>query len=146
MKLSPLSVLVVALTFYCLGATFFESFVNYRTWRTIDGESFSRYHATLTPLVVRVMLIPIALYFVSSPALLVWTPPELTRKALTASVMLQAIAIASSIIVQVPIQMQLRQLGPVDALLDRLIWTDLVLRKAPLALNAGLWLSMLGRT
>jgi len=45
--------------------------------------------------------------------------------------------------VQVPIQMQLRELGPVDALLDRLIWTDLILRKAPLALNAGLWLRIL---
>jgi hypothetical protein len=139
-KASPFPALVAALTFYCLGATFFESFVNYRTWPLLDGASFPRYHAALTALVVRVMLIPIAITFAASIGLLVWTPAGLARPAVVVSVALQAIAIASSALVQIPIQMQLRRLGPTEALMSRLVWTDLVGRKLPLAVNALVWL------
>ena len=140
MKGSPLLSVAFALTFYTLGATFFESFVNYRTWHLIDQGSFHRYHEALTTLVVRVMLVPILIYFLVTISLVVWPPPSLTRTRLGISVTLQLVAIVSSIAVQIPLQMQLRELGPTEDLLTRLMWTDLAFRKLPLAANATLWL------
>lgn len=140
-----LPTVVGLLTFYCLGATFFEAFVNYRTWPLIDGASFPRYHAALTSLVVRVMLIPIALTFVASSALFAWPSTGMPRALLAASLLLQACAIGSSALIQIPLQIQLGQLGPTRELMARLVWTDLAYRKLPLAANALLWLYALAR-
>jgi hypothetical protein len=145
MKSFHLPTLVGLLTFYCVGTTFFEAFVNYRAWPLIDAESFPRYHAALTTLVVRVMLIPIGVTFLASLGLLVWPSGGVSRPTVALSVALQALAIGSSILVQIPLQMRLRHLGPLPELMARLVWTDLVWRKLPLAANALLWLLALVR-
>ncbi|HEY3253713.1 MAG TPA: hypothetical protein VGJ91_07180 [Polyangiaceae bacterium] len=92
----------LALTFYCLGTTFFEAFVNYRTWGLIGGREFAAYHRALTPRVVFVMLLPIGAYFLCLLALLVRRPPALPAWFLAVSLLLLSIAILSSLFVQVP--------------------------------------------
>lgn len=140
-----LSIFAFALTFYCLGTTYFEAFVNYRTWGYIGAAEFPGYHRALTPLVVRVMLIPIALYVATLAVLVLKGDALMPRKALVASLALVLIAVASSALIQVPIQRAFDRGELSAALLWRLIMTDLVLRKLPLGLNALLWLAVFWR-
>lgn len=140
-----LPVFAFALTFYCLGTTYFEAFVNYRTWGYIGALDFPGYHRALTPLVVKVMLVPIALYVATLVALAVKGDPLVPRPALVASLALVLIAVASSALIQIPIQRGFDRGEFSAALLQRLIMTDLVLRKLPLGLNALLWLAAFGR-
>ena len=135
-------VLGFALTFYCLGTTYFEAFVNYRTWAQVGAREFPAYHQALTPLVVKVMLVPIAVYALCLVSLLVLQPASVPRAAIAGSLVLLSIAILSSVFIQIPIQRQLDEAGLSAPLLQRLISTDLALRKLPLGLNALLWLAM----
>jgi hypothetical protein len=140
-----LLIIAFALTFYCLGTTTFEAFVNYRTWPFIGALEFRAYHRALTPLVVRVMLIPIAVYFLSLVALVVLRPASTPWWALASSLALLLVAITSSVCIQIPIQNALDRDGLSVPLIQRLIASDLVLRKLPLALNALLWLALFWR-
>ena len=63
--------LAFALTFYCLGASFVEGFVNYRTWGLIGPDEFKAYHQALSPLIIRTMVVPIAIKSVLYPPSLV---------------------------------------------------------------------------
>jgi hypothetical protein len=137
-----LLVIAFALTFYCLGTTTFEAFVNYRTWPLIGALEFRAYHRALTPLVVRVMLIPIAVYVLSLLALLVLRPASAPWWALALSLALLLLASISSVCIQIPIQTALDRDGLSLPLIERLIVSDLALRKLPLALNALLWLAL----
>lgn len=137
-----LLVIAFALTFYCLGTTTFEAFVNYRTWPLIGALEFRAYHRALTPLVVKVMLIPIAVYALSLLALLVLRPASVPGWALASSLSLLLVAIISSGCIQIPIQAALDRDGLSRPLIERLIASDLALRKVPLALNALLWLAL----
>jgi fatty acid desaturase len=137
-----LSVVAFALTFYCLGTTYFEAFVNYRTWAFVGALEFPNYHRALTPLVAKVMLVPIAVYLACLVTLLVLGGPTLVpRWALTASLTLVLVAIASSVLIQIPIQRAFDRDALSTALLQRLIVSDLWLRKLPLGLNALLWVA-----
>ncbi len=146
MLVHRLLVVTFALTFYCLGTTYFEAFVNYRTWTFIGAAEFPSYHRALTPLVAKIMLLPIALYVACLVALLLRGGGALVpRGALAASLALVLVAVVSSILIQIPIQRAFDREGLSAALLQRLITTDLALRKVPLGLNALLWLVMFWR-
>ena len=145
MLIHRLGIVAFALTFYCLGTTYFEAFVNYRTWAFINAADFPSYHRALTPLVAKVMLAPIALYVACLTGLVVWGAPFAPRTPLVASLGLVLVAVASSLSIQIPIQRLLDGQGPSTTLLRRLITTDLVLRKVPLGLNALLWMGMFWR-
>lgn len=140
-----LTVVAFALTFYCLGTTYFEAFVNYRTWGFIGSLEFPSYHRALTPLVIKVMLIPIAVYVACLLALVLSSETVVPRFALVASLVLVLAAVLSSIFIQIPIQRAFDRDGLSTALLQRLIATDLALRKVPLGLNALLWLAVFWR-
>jgi len=140
-----LTFVAFALTFYCLGTTYFEAFVNYRTWGYVGSLEFPSYHRALTPLVVKVMLIPIAVYVVCLIALVALRETLVPRFALLASLALVLVAVLSSVFIQIPIQRVFDRDGLSAALLQRLITTDLALRKVPLGLNALLWLIVFWR-
>jgi hypothetical protein len=140
-----LTIVAFALTFYCLGTTYFEAFVNYRTWGFIGSPEFRSYHRALTPLVVKVMLIPIAVYVICLVALVAARDTSVPRFALIVSLALVLVAVLSSAFIQIPIQRSFDREGLSTALLQRLITTDLALRKVPLGLNALLWLAMFWR-
>jgi hypothetical protein len=137
-----LAVVAFALTFYCLGTTYFEAFVNYRTWALIGAREFSAYHRALTPLVAKVMLLPIGVYVVCLVALLAVGSASLPRWAVATSLALVLIAVASSVFIQIPIQRAFDRDEFSVTLLRWLISTDLWLRKLPLGLNALLWLAL----
>lgn len=145
MLVQRLTVVAFALTFYCLGTTYFEAFVNYRTWGYIGSLEFPSYHRALTPLVVKVMLIPIALYIACLVALVALRETFVPRFALLASLGLVLVAVLSSVLIQIPIQRVFDRDGLSASLLQRLITTDLALRKVPLGLNALLWLTVFWR-
>ncbi|MFN0279256.1 MAG: hypothetical protein ACKVRN_11720 [Pyrinomonadaceae bacterium] len=136
---NTLFLLTFALTYYCLGASFVESFVNYRTWGLIGPAEFRDYHQALSPLIVRTMVIPIAIKSVLVVLLLWFRPVIIPRWAIVLAIAFELINWTSSVLIQIPIQMQLSDAGYSKALLDRLIVTDW-LRKVTSIANALLFL------
>jgi len=128
-----------------LGTTYFEAFVNYRTWSFIGASEFPSYHRALTPLVIKVMLLPIAAYVACLVALALLGGANVPRWGVVISLGLVLVAVASSVLIQIPIQRAFDREGFSAELLRRLIGTDFWLRKAPLGLNALLWVAMFWR-
>ena len=140
-----LLILAFALTFYCLGTTYFEAFVNYRTWSLIGAREFRACHQALSALVVKVMLLPIVGYFLSLVGLLLLRPATVPRRALALSLALLLVAIVSGVLIQIPIQAEFDSKGLSLTLVQRLITSDLIFRKIPLGLNGLLWLGIFSR-
>ena len=135
--------LTFALIYYCLGASFVEGFVNYRTWGLIDPSEFKAYHEALSPLIIRTMVVPIAIKSVLILLLLWFRPSVVPGWAIILALVFEAINWTSTFVVQIPIQIQLSDGGVSQALLDKLIVTDWV-RKISSIANAALffWLMM----
>ena len=131
-------------TFYCLGASFVEGFVNYRTWGVIGPNEFRQYHQELSPLIVRTMVIPIAIKSVLVITLLWFRPDVFPRWAIWAAVVLEITNWTSSVTIQIPIQMQLSESGLSLVLLDELIRTDWI-RKISSITSALLFLWLMTR-
>lgn len=127
-----------ALTFYCLGASFVESFVNYRTWGLIGADEFKAYHHALSPLIIRIMVIPIAIKSALVILLLWFRPIGVPRWPIIIAIVFELINWASSFAVQIPIQIQLSNGGYSPALIEKLIVTDW-LRKITSIANALLF-------
>jgi hypothetical protein len=66
-----------ALTFYVLGATFVEGFVNYRTWALVGAREFKTYHRAVGPRVLAFVVLPIGMSVVVTTCLLWWRPPSI---------------------------------------------------------------------
>ncbi len=133
-----LFLLTFALTYYCLGASFVESFVNYRTWGLIGADEFTAYHQALSPLIVRIMVIPIAIKSVLVILLLWFRPLGVPRWPIFFAIVFELINWASTFAVQIPIQIQLSDVGNSPALIEKLIFTDW-LRKITSIANALLF-------
>jgi hypothetical protein len=133
-----------ALVFYSLGASYVESFVNYRTWYFIGADEFKAYRQALSPRIIAFLVVPafsIALFLLA----LIWVrPPEIPRWSIVLSLAMMLFIIAISITVQIPIQIQLSSDGLSAPLIDKLILTDW-LRKIPATANAILFLWMMSR-
>ena len=141
---SLLFLVTFALVFYCLGASFVESFVNYRTWGSIGPDEFRAYHQTLSPLIIKTMVIPIAIKSVLIILLFWFRPAIIPRWAIVVAIVFELINWTSSILIQIPIQVQLSDAGYSQALLDRLIATDWI-RKFSSIVNALLFLWLMSR-
>lgn len=83
------------------------------------------------------LVAPIALLVIVT-AILAWTgAPPVPRWVFVGALACQSIMVASTVFIQIPIQFELTRSGFDVALIDRLIWTDLVLRKLPSVAEAG---------
>jgi hypothetical protein len=134
-----------ALSFYCMGASFIESFVNYPTWPLIGANEFRAYHQALSPLIIRYLVAPMVLATVLT-ALLVWLrPAPIPRWALLLSVILQLITWVSTAAIQIPIQLQLSRDGLSVPLIDQLMFTNWWWRRVPHLINSLLYLWMMSR-
>ena len=129
-----------ALVFYGVGASFVESFVNYPTWRLIGANEFRAYHQALTPLVIGYMVIPMLITTLLTSFLLWFRPAPIPQWAIWLAVVLQLIIWASTVAIQLPIQMQLSRDGLSLPLINGLIFTNWWLRKVPQIFNALLFL------
>jgi hypothetical protein len=117
---SAIFMLAFALTFYVLGATFVEGFVNYRTWHLIGPAEFERYHRALRPSVMAFVVFPFILTVVLTGMLLWRLPPAVPRWSVWLSLALDVFAGAVSIAFQIPIQLQFDRNGMSLPLLRRL--------------------------
>ena len=131
-----------ALVFYNLGASFIESFVNYPTWRLIGANEFRAYHQAVGPLYIIYGVAPGVLTTVLTLLLLYFRPPAIPTWTIFLAVGLQLIMWVSSVSIQIPIQMQLDKEGLSLPLINRLIVTNLWLRRVPSSVNAVLFLWM----
>ena len=134
-----------ALTFYGMGASFVESFVNYPTWRLIGPHEFVAYHQALGPLIIGYMVIPLVVATILTLLLAWFRPVPIPRWAIWASLALQLINWISTATIQIPIQMALSTNGLSLPLIDQLIVTNFWYRKVPQVINILLFLWMASR-
>ena len=135
-------VIAFALVFYGNGAAFVESFVNYPSWRLIGPDEFVAYHRFIGPRVLAFLVAPALLGTVFT-ALMLWARPAVIPLwAVWSALAAQALVWASTATIQVPIQLQLSAHGLSLELVERLIETNLWLRRVPYAVCAGLFLWM----
>jgi len=104
---SVIFMLAFALTFYVLGTTFVEGFVNYRTWHLIGADEFKPYHRAIKPGVLVFVVFPFALVVVLTGMLLWWLPSSILRWSVWLSLALDSFAVAVSVVFQIPIQLQM---------------------------------------
>lgn len=138
-----LFLITFTLVFYGMGAAFVESFVNYPTWKLIGAAEFEAYHQALSPLIIGYMVIPI-FATIGLTALLLWKRPmSIPKWAIAFALLMQLIAAASSVFVQIPIQAELSSGGLSIELIDRLIATNFWLRRVPMLINSILFFWMM---
>jgi hypothetical protein len=138
-----LFLITFSLTFYGLGASFVESFVNYPTWALIGTAEFPAFHQALSPLVIGYMVVPMLAATVLTILLLWFRPAPIPRRAIWMSIILQLIIWISTALIQLPIQLQLDSAGLSVPLIERLITTNLWFRKVPQVINIFLFLWMM---
>lgn len=131
--------------FYGMGASFVESFVNYPTWKLIGPAEFLNFHHTLSPLIVGFMVIPLIIATVLTILLLWFRPGAIAAWMIWASLGLQLLVWASTVIFQLPIQFELSNSGLSVPAIDRLLFTNLWFRRPPALLNNILFLWMMAR-
>lgn len=137
-----LFLITFALTFYGMGASFVESFVNYPTWRLIGSGEFVAYHRALSPLIIGYMVIPLLVATIFTILLAWFRPAPIPRWVIWFSVVLQLINWISTAMIQIPIQMELSSNGLSLPLIDQLIFTNFWYRKVPQVINILLFLWM----
>jgi len=133
------------LVFYGTGAAFIEGFVNYSSWHLIGTAEFTAFHRFISPLVLTFLVAPLLLGTVFTILLLWFRPAAIPIWAVWVAIALQAIVWASTVAIQLPIQIQLSADGLSVALIERLIETNFWLRRVPYAACAGLYLWMASR-
>src|SRR5215813_380799 len=110
-----------AAVFYVLGATFVESFVNYRTWHLVGKTEFVTFHRAIGRRVIAFVVFPVVLTLALTTALLWLRPPAIPAWSVWLSLMLNLFAVAVSLVAQIPTQRKLDQNGLSAPLLRRLI-------------------------
>lgn len=143
------------LFFYRLGASNIEALLNYPFWRDMgsmmSNDDFIRLRDEHLWKVFPLLVAPIALLVIVT-AVLAWTgAPPVPRWVFIGALACQSVMVASTILIQIPIQFELTRSGFDAALLDRLILTDLLLRKLPSLVEAifvlfGSWAVITRRT
>lgn len=138
-----LFLITFALTFYGMGASYVESFVNYPTWKLIGPGEFLAYHRTLGPLIIGYMVIPLVVATILTILLVWFRPAPIPRWVVWVSVVLQLITWISTAMIQIPIQRELSTSGLSLPLIDQLIFTNFWYRKVPQVINVILFLWMM---
>ena len=138
-----LFLITFALTFYGMGASFVESFVNYPTWRLIGPGEFLVYRQALSPLVIGYMVIPLVAATILTVLLAWFRPTPIPRWAIWVSIVLQLITWISTATIQIPIQVELSTNGLSLPLIDQLIFTNFWYRKVPQVINIILFVWMM---
>lgn len=141
---TPVFIAFIVLTFYGLGAGYLESFVNYPLWHIIgETDRWVAYHEALGPRVVVVLAIPaLALSLIANGLLFVRRPPAVPAWTVAATLSLLLVSTASTVAIQIPIQMAL-DVAYDRAALDHLIWSSLWLRDIPGGIRAAVAAYML---
>ena len=125
----------ILLTFYVFGGGIVNSLVAYRTWRVVGENEFPKFHQIDSSLIIPLFVIFFFLSFIPQ-VLLFWFRPVMISKWLIALALLfNLITLISTITIQIPIQTELDKRFSLE-LIDRLISTDMLYRRIPMALMA----------
>ncbi len=116
--------LIFALMLYVTGGYFVESFVNYPSWRIIGPAEFRAYHNALGTGIIRFMVAPWFVEIALTFFLIYFRPRAVPLPGLLVAQGLNLVSLASSIFIQIPIQMHFGNHGMSVEHLDRLIATD----------------------
>ena len=136
--------IVFALVFYVTGASFVQSFVNYPTWKLIGEGEFQIYHNQMSPLIVKFMVLPWLLE-IALTVLMFWLRPRIVPVgAVALALIFNLVAVASTVIIQIPIQIELGENGLSLHAIDKLLETDPI-RWASGILRAFLYVWMMSR-
>lgn len=146
MKTPWVFLIAFALVFYGNGAGVMDSFVFYPSMRLIGQTEFVAFHRFASPRVLMFLVAPALLGTVFTLLMLWFRPPAIPLWSVWLALALQAVIWISSATIQVPIQLQLGAEGLSLPLIERLIKTNLWLRRIPYATCAGVFLWMAART
>jgi len=138
-----------ALFFYQWGATNLEGLLNYPFWRDMGrvmaNNDFIQLRANHVAKIFPLVVIPFFLALAVTISLVFAAPAFIPRWQLLVVAGLHTAIALSTILLQIPIQAQLSRTGYDAAAFDRLIMTDVVLRKIPAAGEAVFVLLILWR-
>ena len=123
MKKFHFNLLFFALSFYCMGAGFMDSFVIYNGWNFVGPEEFAAMHQATGQRIVTTFVMPMVVLLVLNIMQYWLRPATVPRSWVTMALISQLIGWLSSVFIQIPIQMQLSQ-GKDEALLEKLIVSD----------------------
>ena len=140
-----LFLITFSLAFYGMGASYVESLVNYPTWKLIGPAEFRAYHQALSPLIIGYMVIPLIITTLLTGLLLWFRPLPIPAWMLWLSIVFQLLIWASTVLFQLPIQLELSNTGLPLASIDRLIFTNFWFRRIPALLNNILFFWMMVR-
>ena len=125
----------ICLFFYRFGAANLEGLVNYPFWRdmgqTMSNADFIRLRELHLWKVYPLLVLPFGLEIIAATVLLRLGHPAVPRWMFVAIVALLLVAFLSTVFIQIPIQNQHTRSGYDRPGFDRLIATDLWLRKVP---------------
>ena len=125
----------ILLAFYVLGGGIVNSLVSYPTWRWVGENEFPKFHQIDSSLIIPLFVIFFFLSFIPQ-ILLFWFRPMIIPKWLVwLALLFNLITLISTITIQIPIQLELDKRFSLE-LIDRLISTDLIYRRIPMALQA----------
>ncbi len=125
----------ILLAFYVFGGGIVNSLVAYRTWRWVGENEFPKFHQVDSSLIIPLFVIFFFLSFIPQ-VLLFWFRPIVIPKWLVwLALLFNLVALVSTITIQIPIQTELDKRFSLE-LIDRLIETDMLYRRIPMALLA----------
>lgn len=140
-----LFLLTFCFVFYGMGASFVESFINYPTWKLIGPNEFLTYHHAASPLIIGYLVAPMVFGTFLTALLLWFRPRPVPAWMLWSSLGLQIIVWISTVMIQIPIQIQLSDTGLSIPAIDRLLVTNFWFRRVPYTISAALFAWMMLR-
>jgi hypothetical protein len=123
MKKFNFNLLFFALSFYCMGAGFMDSFVIYDGWNFVGKTEFPTMHQAMSQRIITTFVLPMFILFVLTIFQYWLRPASIPRSWVTMALISQLVGWLSSVFIQIPIQTQLSQ-GKDEALLEKLIVSD----------------------
>ena len=108
------------MTFYVFGGGIVNSLVGYRTWRAVGENEFPAFHQIDSKLIIPLFVIFFFLSFIPQILLFWFRPMVISKWLVLGALIFNLITLVSTIIIQIPIQVELDQKFSLE-LIDRLI-------------------------
>lgn len=132
----------ILLAFYVFGGGIVNSLVGYPTWRAVGQNEFPEFHQIDSSLIIPLFVIFFLLSFIPQILLFWFRPLMISKWLIWLAFLFNLVALISTITIQIPIQIELDKRFSSE-LIERLISTDLMYRRIPMLLLAGVNFLML---
>ena len=132
----------ILLSFYVFGGGIVNSLVAYRTWRWVGAAEFPKFHHVDSDLIIPLFVIFFFISFIPQVLLFWFRPTVIPKWMVWLALLLNLVALVSTITIQIPIQSQLDKSFSLE-LIEKLISTDMLYRRIPMFLLAIINFAML---